>query len=138
MGVVYTPVLDELYFGEENLGAYKINNASEVVNTFDEIMKIAIKLPLYTKKTYFGVVASRSHLTNETTNYINELSKGHDKVQIISKGSSLKIVMVAEGIVDIYPRFAPTNEWDIAAGHAIVSASGGRIVKAKSPNEEVI
>lgn len=137
MGVVYTPVLDELYFGKENLGAYKLNNAVEVVNTFDEIMKLAVKLPLYTKKTYFGVVVSRSHLTNETTNYINEISKGYDKVQIISKGSSLKIVMVAEGIADIYPRFAPTNEWDIAADHAIVSASGGRIVQAKSPNEEV-
>lgn len=137
MGVVYTPVLDELYFGEENLGAYKLNNADEVVNAFDDIINHAIKLPLYTKKTYFGVVASRSHLTNETTHYINEISKDHEKVQIISKGSSLKIVMVAEGIADIYPRFAPTSEWDIAAGHAIVSASGGRIVQAKSPNEEV-
>ena len=138
MGVVYAPVLDELYFGEESLGAYKLNKASEVINKLDDVLQHALKLPLDISKSYFGIVASRSHLTPETTEYIDKIRKGHNKIKIVSKGSSLKIVMVAEGVADVYPRFAPTSEWDTAAGHAVVLASGGRIVQAKNPNNEVI
>ena len=57
--------------------------------------------------------------------------------KIVSKGSSLKLCMIAEGEADIYPRFAPTSEWDTAAGHAIVSASGGKIVLAKDETKEL-
>ncbi len=138
MGVVYAPVLDELYFGEEELGAYKLNNASENIDDINKLTKRASKLPLEISKSYYGVVASRSHLTSETSAYIDEIKRKHDKVEIVSKGSSLKIVMVAEGSADIYPRFAPTSEWDTAAGHAVVLASGGRIVQAKSQDDEVV
>lgn len=138
MGVVYAPVLDELYFGEEELGAYKLNNASENIDDINKLTKRASKLPLEISKSYYGVVASRSHLTAETSAYIDEIKRKHNKVEIVSKGSSLKIVMVAEGTADIYPRFAPTSEWDTAAGHAVVLASGGRIVQAKSQDDEVV
>ena len=138
MGVVYAPVLDELYFGEEELGAYKLNNASEKINDFENIFSFSSKLPLDISKSYYGVVASRSHLTAETSAYIDAIKREHDKIKIVSKGSSLKIVMVADGTADIYPRFAPTSEWDTAAGHAVVLASGGRIVQAKNPNDEVV
>ncbi len=138
MGVVYAPVLDELYFGEEEMGAYKLNNASEKEDHLDKVLNFASKLPLDIAKSYYGIVASRSHLTSETTAYIDEIKKEHDKIEIVSKGSSLKICMVAEGTADVYPRFAPTSEWDTAAGHAVVLASGGRIVQAKSPKDEVI
>ena len=138
LGVVYAPVLDELYFGDENLGAYKLKNASEIANNLDEVIEHSAKLPMELSKPYYGVVASRSHLTPETTEYIDEIRKEHKNIEIVSKGSSLKICMVAEGTADIYPRFAPTSEWDTAAGHAVVLASGGRIVQANSPDDEVV
>ena len=138
MGVVYAPVLDELYFGDKELGAYKLYNASHNIDKVDEVMNLAIKLPKSNTKSYFGIVASRSHLTQETTDYINKISQGKENVKIISKGSSLKIVMIAEGVADVYPRFAPTSEWDTAAGHAVVLASGCRIVQAKAPKDEVV
>ncbi len=138
MGVVYAPVLDELYFGQENLGAYKVNEASKVTSGLDEIIQNASKLPLNISKSYFGIVSSRSHLSPETLKYIDEVRKGHEETRIVSKGSSLKIVMVAEGVADVYPRFATTSEWDTAAGHAIVLATGGRIVQAMRPEEEVV
>ena len=138
MGVVYAPVLDELYFGEKGAGAYKLNKASEVTNDFEEVEQQALKLPLKNTRSYFAVVASRSHLSSETMEYIEELRKEHDEIKIVSKGSSLKICMVAEGTADIYPRFAPTSEWDTAAGHAVVLASGSRIVQANNPDDEVV
>ena len=75
------------------------------------------------------IVASKSHLTEETENFINNLIKNHPESQtlnpeLISKGSSLKLVMVAEGSADIYPRLAPTMEWDTAAADAVVRESG--------------
>jgi len=139
LGVVYAPVLDEIYFGEKETGAFKIKKASVCKNMMNELtpdnrLPLAINL----NKDYYGIVASRSHLTPETTAFINKVKKEHDLVKTVSKGSSLKICMVAEGTADIYPRFAPTSEWDTAAGHAVVLASGGRIVQANKPGDEVI
>lgn len=138
MGVVYAPVLDELFFGDEEVGAFKLENASDKINDIEKIFDLASQLPLDIPKSYYGVVASRSHLTPETTDYIDDVRKKHDNIEIVSKGSSLKICMVAEGTADVYPRFAPTSEWDTAAGHAVVLASGGRIVQAKNPEYEVV
>ena len=139
MGVVYAPVLDELYYGDIENGAFKLYNASD--HNVDDILASnkRVKLPEQQKdKDYFGVVASRSHLTPETTTFIDQIRKGKENVKIVSKGSSLKICMIADGTADVYPRFAPTSEWDTAAGHAVVLASGGRIVQAKDPEKEVI
>ena len=70
------------------------------------------------------VVASRSHLNAETEAFLARLEKEHGEVSLASVGSSIKICLVAEGSADIYPRFAPTMEWDTAAGHAIAKAAG--------------
>ena len=75
-------------------------------------------------------VASRSHLSPETEAFINGLRREHPDLELISSGSSLKICLVAEGRADIYPRHAPTMEWDTAAGHAIALAAGHEIVDA--------
>ena len=72
-------------------------------------------------------MASRSHLTPETEAYIHEMQQKHAHVETISKGSSLKLCLIAEGNADVYPRFAPTMEWDTAAGHAIIRASGKEV-----------
>jgi 3'(2'), 5'-bisphosphate nucleotidase len=59
-----------------------------------------------------------------------KVKKKRGDIKLISKGSSLKLCEVAEGSADIYPRFAPTSEWDTAAAHAIVSISGGEVINA--------
>lgn len=78
------------------------------------------------------IVASRSHLTPETEAYINEMKQKHQQVETVSKGSSLKLCLIAEGKADVYPRFAPTMEWDTAAGHAIIRAAGKEVYQAGS------
>jgi 3'(2'), 5'-bisphosphate nucleotidase len=67
-------------------------------------------------------------MSEETEAFINEQKGKHAEVDILSKGSSLKLCMVAEGKADSYPRFAPTMEWDTAAGHAIANGSGASVI----------
>lgn len=80
----------------------------------------------------YTVVASRSHMSPETEAYVEEIRRLHPNVQLISSGSSIKICLVAEGVADAYPRFAPTMEWDTAAGDAIARAAGKQVVDAKT------
>ena len=77
------------------------------------------KLSNTSRPQTYTAVASRSHNTPETDALIDDLRKQHGQVELISKGSSLKLCLVAEGAANIYPRLAPTMEWDTAAGHAI-------------------
>jgi 3'(2'), 5'-bisphosphate nucleotidase len=69
------------------------------------------------------VVASKSHRDQATDDVIAR----HDVSEVVSAGSSLKFCLVAAGEADFYPRLGPTMEWDIAAGHAVVRAAGGRV-----------
>ena len=115
LGVIYVPVKDVLYSGIVGEGATKGARSP---------------LPLAPKHNVFTIVASRSHLTPETEEYIEEMRREHGEVQLISSGSSLKICLVAEGTADVYPRFAPTMEWDTAAGDAIARAAGKEVVDA--------
>jgi len=111
LGVVYAPVLEEMYKAKKGEGAFKNND----------------RLPLTANATpekSLNVVASKSHLSKETQDFIDALLKGTEQIEQVSKGSSLKLVMVAEGSADIYPRLAPTMEWDTAAADAIVRESG--------------
>ena len=80
------------------------------------------------KNTKFTVVASRSHLSEETEMFIDGLKKMHKEVEFLSSGSSIKLCLVAEGSADVYPRFAPTMEWDTAAGQVVLVAAGGCVV----------
>ena len=133
MGVVYAPVLDTLYVGDKQQGAFRVQKALTKENLIDQLT-IGNRLPLNIDKDYYGIVASRSHLNDETTQFIEEIKKSNKNVKIVSKGSSLKLCMVAEGSADIYPRFAPTMEWDTAAGDAVVRASGGKTLIANTNN----
>ena len=130
MGVIYVPVKRILYFADETLGAYKLEDiTSREDATLEELMTRAVKLPSDEIHDGYVVVASRSHLTPETEQFVAEARTNHRKVEMISKGSSIKMCLVAEGLADVYPRFAPTMEWDTAAGHAIVRAAGGEIYR---------
>ena len=110
LGVVYSPVLNVCYWAKRDEGAFKNGE----------------KLPLKTKekRDVYKIVASRSHISNETKDFIEAIDTDKEKV-IVSIGSSLKICLVAEGEANIYPRLGPTMEWDTAAAHAIVNESDG-------------
>ncbi len=125
LGVIYVPVRKELYFACDTIGAYKLTHIdSENQPSMKDMHERATRLPSALVHQGIVVVASRSHQTEETTRYIDNLRKKGQPVTLISSGSSLKICLVAEGSADIYPRFAPTMEWDTAAGHAIARAAG--------------
>lgn len=132
LGVIYVPVTKELYFGDINKGSFKVNNFTKTINSLDEILNISNKLPEENKSNKYVVVGSRSHMSEETLEYINTEAAKHGDVEILSKGSSLKLCMVAEGKANAYPRFAPTMEWDTAAGQAIVEASGAEVLNWKT------
>ena len=132
LGVIYLPVKNELYFGTEALGSYKQTGITslEQIHTVEELLASSTKLPLSKEDGPFVIVASRSHLSAETATYIEEKKRQHGSVEIVSCGSSIKICRVAEGSADVYPRFAPTMEWDTAAGHAIAKAAGMEVYHA--------
>ncbi len=129
-GVIYVPVTKELYFSSQEIGAFKIDDISDIdFNDLDKLIKKSAKLPIQKNREVFTIVASRSHLNEETENFINKMKQRYGKVETISKGSSLKLCMLAEGLADIYPRYAPTMEWDTAAGSAIVLNAGFELTK---------
>lgn len=125
LGVIYIPARKILYYGTQKNGSYQIQNITyESGMDFDIISSRARRLPLTFSRTSYVAVASRSHMSQETASFIEELHRQHGSLELVSVGSSVKICLVADGSADIYPRFAPTMEWDTAAGHAIVLGSG--------------
>ena len=77
--------------------------------------------------TAIKMVASRSHLDPHVQRMAQELEAVFGAVELVNMGSSLKICLLAEGEADIYPRLAPTCEWDTAAAHAVLAAAGGEV-----------
>ncbi len=139
IGVIYVPVTDYLYFASKERGAYLVNdhnmdiefdlqiNDPEEANEMKIVKHSGIKLPIKNNGRPYTVVASRSHLSAETETFINDLKAKHGEVELISSGSSLKLCLVAEGKADVYPRLAPTMEWDTAAGQAIAECAGKKV-----------
>lgn len=125
IGVVFAPALDTLYFAvvsESKAFRYRISSGRTNV---EEILEKAEEINPATTIDRLKVVGSRSHMNDDTKTFIENLKESNGKdVEIVSKGSSLKFCLVAEGEAHIYPRFAPTMEWDTAAGHAICEAVG--------------
>ncbi|WP_372846592.1 3'(2'),5'-bisphosphate nucleotidase CysQ [Pontiella sp.] len=124
-GVVYVPVKDTLYVGSGK-GAQKATECAG--KSVEEILATAAVCSVSGQaQTPLRVVASKSHCNDETRRFIAELEAEFGAVDLVSSGSSLKLCMVAEGSADLYPRIAPTMEWDTAAAHAVVAAAGGRV-----------
>ncbi len=136
MGVIFVPVSRTLYWGvcrEDGSGeACKVAEVPAGAYSCAEVAGLAHSLPFPTVERPYTAVASRSHLSPETQEFIDELRAEHPDLELRSAGSSLKICLVAEGSADVYPRFAPTMEWDTAAGHAIVRAAGGEVWQAEA------
>jgi len=117
LGVVYAPALDICYWAKQSEGAFKDGQ----------------RLPLKTEsqREAYKIVASRSHMSDETQAFIDDIDTDKEK-ELISIGSSLKICLVAEGEADIYPRLGPTMEWDTGAAHAVVNESNKKLQKYKN------
>ena len=128
-GVIYIPVREELYIGDCEYGAFKLENIKSISEEedFHSLISRASKLPVNEERKDFVVVASRSHFSAETEEFIEKMKGLHKSIETISKGSSLNLCLMADGKADIYPRFAPTMEWDTAAGHAIIKAAGKEV-----------
>jgi len=130
LGVIYVPVTRELYYTNDS----KTNSFKTVVPEGDyELSEILFKeedknIPSKDDKASLNVVGSRSHMNDETLEFVENLKTEYKEVNIVSKGSSLKFCLVAEGKADVYPRFAPTMEWDTAAGQAICEAAGLKVI----------
>ena len=99
--------------------SYKINSSSELID-----LKEAKKIFVSKQSRITRVIGSRSHSNQSFDSWVNQNFTNNE---IVQAGSSLKFCLVAEGAADIYPRFGPTSEWDIAAGHIIVNEAGGRV-----------
>jgi 3'(2'), 5'-bisphosphate nucleotidase len=129
-GFVYAPVLGKLFLGIAGIGAFSV--AVPVSEDFPQVVDYArlppewLRLPCCRKEDpdVLRVVASRSHRTPETDALIGELAAGYARTELVSSGSSLKLCLVAEGKADVYPRLAPTMEWDTGAAQAVVEAAG--------------
>ena len=123
LGVVAVPVTGEVFFARQGHGAFVRRNGK------DE--------PLPKRRVWdltqpgLRVVASRSHMNDETREFIESLRDPH----LVSKGSSLKFMLLAESKADVYPRYAPTMEWDTAAAHAIVNETGLKVLQHGSEQE---
>ncbi len=126
LGVVYLPVFESIYFASKDIGSFYQKNIN--IDSIESSIINAKKLPKQLPDIY-TVVGSRSHMNELTQNYLAKLEQKHGEIQIVSKGSSLKLCMVAEGSAHEYPRFGPTMEWDTAAGHAIALFSGAKVTK---------
>jgi 3'(2'), 5'-bisphosphate nucleotidase len=127
IGVIFVPVTKELYFSSKEIGAYKVVVDLENYDV-EALLSKGNKLPLQREDNTFTIVASRSHMSAETKEYVKQMRDLHGEVKLISKGSSLKLCMVAEGAANCYPRFAPTMEWDTAAGQAICEHAGFEVI----------
>ncbi|MEX0363097.1 3'(2'),5'-bisphosphate nucleotidase CysQ [Flagellimonas sp.] len=137
LGVIYVPVSRELYYADVTKKiAYK-TILDEELNLTNELFAEEDRISMSkTSKALARVVGSRSHMNQDTLDFISSIENDFDEIEVVSKGSSLKFCLVAEGKADFYPRFAPTMEWDTAAGHAICNAVGLKVISQQT-NEEL-
>lgn len=125
VGVIYTPVTEELYYAAQENYASDVEPGAYKRESSNEVHPIAVRKSPQNKVA----VRSSSHASEEEEAVLSK----HGVTESMSRGSSLKFCMVAEGKADIYYRHGPTMEWDTAAGQAVVEGAGGRVLKGTGP-----
>ncbi|AEE51312.1 3'(2'),5'-bisphosphate nucleotidase CysQ [Haliscomenobacter hydrossis] len=115
LGVVYIPVFDEMYYAAKGEGAF-VAKAGKV----EPIQA----LPFSMSDPGLKVICSRSHMSPETEVFIQQL----DQPELVSRGSSLKFLLIAMGQAHVYPRMGPTMEWDTGAAQIILEEAGGEVI----------
>jgi len=123
LGVVAVPVTGEIFYALQGHGVHVKKNG--------HIEKVPARQKWNLEQPGLRVVASRSHMSDETQAFINTLKEP----TLVSKGSSLKFMLLVESKADVYPRYAPTMEWDTAAAHAIVNEAGMKVFEAGTDHE---
>jgi 3'(2'), 5'-bisphosphate nucleotidase len=132
-GIVTAPALNQGWVGWKNKGAFKIHQLDTLIGklpllSYKDVMNYSSPIlpsPGQTKPT---IALSLSHLTQNTLNMLKTLFGDETNYIKLRKGSSLKFCWVAEGLADYYIRADEINEWDTAAGHAVLLASGGQLI----------
>lgn len=114
LGVVVAPALNQAYWGGRGIGAFRVGG--------DGVCAISVAHAPPARP--LRVVASKNHLNEETRAFITGLGV----CELVQAGSSLKFCRIADGEADIYPRMAPTCEWDTAAAQAVLEAAGGAVL----------
>ncbi|MEJ1241562.1 3'(2'),5'-bisphosphate nucleotidase CysQ [Chryseolinea sp. T2] len=123
LGVVAVPVTGDVYLASAGAGATLRRDGKSV--------PLSKRPPVDLTTAGLKVVASRSHMSSATEDFINKLNKA----ELVSAGSSLKFMLLAEGKADVYPRFGPTMEWDTAAAHIIVNEVGMKVYSSDGNTE---
>lgn len=124
-GLIASPVKEAIIFGGKEYGAYY----STFENLFEESKWI--QLPeINTINSPCVMTSSRTHHSGNTLKIVHRVEALYGKLNFIKMGSALKFFDLVQGTADVYPRFAPTMEWDIAAGQAIYEAIGGEVLHA--------
>ncbi|WP_445157478.1 3'(2'),5'-bisphosphate nucleotidase CysQ [Halomonas sp. E14] len=118
-GIVHAPVLEATWVGQQGQGAWKKESGGA-------LQPIQVRRLPDPEQEAWQVVGSRSHGSKE----FEAFRAGLPAHECVSMGSSLKLCLVAEGKADLYPRLAPTSEWDTAAAQAVVTAAGGQVLNA--------
>jgi 3'(2'), 5'-bisphosphate nucleotidase len=133
LGVIYVPATRVLYYADVINKKGFIAELGEAKPTIKQVLENSKKLqPSSTKSNGIRVIGSRSHMNEKTLDYIKSIESDGKNVEIVSKGSSLKFCLLAQGLADVYPRFAPTMEWDTAAGQAICNAVGIDVISQET------
>ena len=127
-GVIYIPASGRLFIAHEGEGAYKCSfnvhvNPDDFQLADFTAPSMRMEVPVTSEETPV-IIASRSHLSDETGKFIQDAKSKYGQIETVSVGSSIKFCMLAEGKASLYPRFAPTMEWDTAAGQIIAAETG--------------
>lgn len=117
LGVVHVPAKNQTYYAEKDNGSFLIENSTT--------QKLSIKT---LKPGELAIVGSRSHGSPEMDEYVDKMKSKYQQVDFVAAGSSLKFCLVAEGKADVYPRLAPTMEWDTGAGHIVATEAGAEVL----------
>ncbi len=132
-GIVTAPAINQGYIGWIGKGAFQIPSLEEMLKRLPslelkDIFEVALPVRTRADEQNPAFAISRSHLTEKTKKLISKLSGAQSDIETISKGSSLKFCLLAEGTAQYYAREDFINEWDTAAGHALLLAAGGALI----------
>lgn len=136
LGVIYAPASDTLYCASRETGAYRVQFASGMFAETARLNPVDCSSPVPTARPR-QLLVSLLHPDQRVLDYIEELGREYPDIELVQKGGSLDFCRVAEGSADIYPRMDITCEWETAAGHAILKATGRNVVDFLSGRELV-
>ena len=123
-GVVQAPVTGELWYGGAGTGSFRRDGDDDG----DIDVALRVRAPA---SAPLRVAASRSHRDPRSEAFIADMRRDVGQVELLGLGSSLKFCRLAEGGMDVYPRFGPTSEWDTAAGQCVLEGAGGAVLDRK-------